>query len=204
MLDSKLVRTQLQDVADRLATRGYQLDVARIEALEAQRKTVQTRTEQLQAERNARSKSIGQAKQRGEDIVPLLADVDRMASELDAVELDQTCIDSAGAEWQCGREARTFLSQLTANGSTDCAADGHDRYRRVLARCSTGSVDLGDRIVRAGWAVAELEYGVALAEARLNGRGIWSGRFDDPAEWRRNHGADSFDFWSWLMGLFGR
>ena len=123
---------------------------------------------------------------------------------LDAVELDQTCIDSAGAEWQCGREARTFLSQLTANGSTDCAADGHDRYRRLLARCSTGSVDLGNRIVRAGWAVAELEYGVSLAEARLNGRGIWSGRFDDPAEWRRNHGADSFDFWSWLMGLFGR
>ena len=84
MLDSKLVRTQLQDVAARLATRGYQLDVARIEALEAQRKTVQTRTEQLQAERNARSKSIGQAKQRGEDIAPLLADVDRMGSELDS------------------------------------------------------------------------------------------------------------------------
>ena len=84
MLDSKLVRTQLQDVAARLATRGYQLDVARIEALEAQRKTVQTRTEQLQAERNARSKSIGQAKQRGEDIAPLLADVDRMGSELES------------------------------------------------------------------------------------------------------------------------
>jgi seryl-tRNA synthetase len=95
MLDSKLVRTQLQDVADRLATRGFQLDVARIEALEAQRKTVQTRTEQLQAERNARSKSIGQAKQRGEDIAPLLADVDRMASELDAgkVELESIQAD---------------------------------------------------------------------------------------------------------------
>src|ERR1700712_4391419 len=90
MLDSKLLRTQLQDVADRLASRGYTLDVARIEALEAQRKTVQTRTEQLQSERNARSKSIGQAKQRGEDIGPLMADVDRMADELAAgkVELD--------------------------------------------------------------------------------------------------------------------
>ena len=82
MLDSKLLRTQLQDVADRLASRGFTLDVARIEALEAQRKTVQTRTEQLQAERNARSKSIGQAKQRGEDIAPLMADIDRMAEEL--------------------------------------------------------------------------------------------------------------------------
>ena len=98
MLDSKLLRSNLQDVADRLASRGFALDTARIEALEEQRKTVQTRTEALQAERNARSKSIGQAKQRGEDIVPLMADVERMAGELSAgkVELDaiQTELDS--------------------------------------------------------------------------------------------------------------
>ncbi|MFW9080812.1 serine--tRNA ligase [Pseudomonas sp. P2757] len=98
MLDSKLLRSNLQDVADRLASRGYALDTARIEALEEQRKTVQTRTEALQAERNARSKSIGQAKQRGEDIAPLMADVERMAGELSAgkVELDaiQTELDS--------------------------------------------------------------------------------------------------------------
>ncbi|MFJ2320567.1 serine--tRNA ligase, partial [Pseudomonas sp. NPDC087817] len=86
------------DVADRLASRGFALDTARSEALEEQRKTVQTRTEALQAERNARSKSIGQAKQRGEDIAPLMADVERMAGELSAgkVELDaiQTELDS--------------------------------------------------------------------------------------------------------------
>jgi seryl-tRNA synthetase len=57
--------------------------VARFEALESQRKSLQVRTEQLQAERNSRSKSIGQAKARGEDIAPLLADVDRMGNELD-------------------------------------------------------------------------------------------------------------------------
>ncbi len=98
MLDSKLLRSNLQDVADRLASRGFTLDVARIEALEEQRKTVQTRTEALQAERNARSKSIGQAKQRGEDIAPLMADVERMANELGIgkVELEeiQTELDS--------------------------------------------------------------------------------------------------------------
>ncbi|MEI7053848.1 serine--tRNA ligase [Pseudomonas koreensis] len=98
MLDSKLLRSNLQDVADRLASRGFALDTARIEALEEQRKTVQTRTEALQAERNARSKSIGQAKQRGEDIAPLMADVERMAGELSAgkVQLDaiQTELDS--------------------------------------------------------------------------------------------------------------
>lgn len=82
MLDPKLVRSQPQLVAERLATRGFVLDVAQLESLEARRKTVQTRTETLQAERNSRSKSIGQAKGRGEDIQPLLADVERMGTEL--------------------------------------------------------------------------------------------------------------------------
>ncbi|WP_342651220.1 serine--tRNA ligase [Pseudomonas sp. REB1044] len=91
MLDAKLLRGQLQEVADRLASRGFSLDVARIESLEERRKSVQTRTEQLQAERNARSKSIGQAKAKGEDIAPLMADVERMANELAAgkTELDE-------------------------------------------------------------------------------------------------------------------
>lgn len=83
MLDPKLVRNQLPEIAERLATRGYQLDVSAFEALDLKRREVQVRTEQLQAERNSRSKSIGQAKSRGEDIAPLLADVDRMGSELE-------------------------------------------------------------------------------------------------------------------------
>jgi seryl-tRNA synthetase len=91
MLDSKLLRSQLQDVADRLASRGYTLDVARIEALEAQRKTVQTRTEQLQAERNALSKSIGQVMKSGGDVDALKAQVESIAGELNSgkAELEQ-------------------------------------------------------------------------------------------------------------------
>lgn len=84
MLDSKLVRTQPQEVAERLATRGFTLDVARIEALESQRKAVQTRTETLQAERNSRSKAIGLAMKNGEDVAPLKAEVNRMAEELES------------------------------------------------------------------------------------------------------------------------
>lgn len=84
MLDSRLLRTQPQDIAERLATRGYTLDVARLESLETQRKEVQVRTEELQAERNSRSKSIGQAKARGEDIAPLLAQVEQLGGELEA------------------------------------------------------------------------------------------------------------------------
>lgn len=84
MLDSKLVRTQPQEIAKRLATRGFTLDVEKIEALEQQRRTIQTKTEQLQADRNARAKSIGQAKQRGEDITPLLNEVDQLADDLES------------------------------------------------------------------------------------------------------------------------
>ena len=98
MLDSKLLRSNLQDVADRLASRGFKLDVARIDALEAQRKEVQTLTEKLQAERNAISKSIGQAKARGEDIAPLMASVENMGTELNngkvALDVIQTELDS--------------------------------------------------------------------------------------------------------------
>ncbi len=91
MLDSRTVRTQPQQLAEALAPRGYVLDVARIETLEAQRKEVQTRTEQLQAERNSSAKSIGQAKARGEDIAPLLAAVDQLGTDLDSAkqELEQ-------------------------------------------------------------------------------------------------------------------
>lgn len=91
MLDSRTVRTQPQQLAEALATRGYVLEVERIEALEAQRKEVQTRTEQLQAERNSSAKAIGQAKARGEDIAPLLAAVDQLGTDLDSAkqELEQ-------------------------------------------------------------------------------------------------------------------
>lgn len=84
MLDSKLVRTQPKEIAEKLASRGFVLDTVRLEALEEQRKRVQITTEQLQAERNARSKTIGQAKQRGEDIAPLLAEVDQLGDDLEA------------------------------------------------------------------------------------------------------------------------
>ncbi|PTU02810.1 serine--tRNA ligase, partial [Pseudomonas sp. HMWF031] len=94
MLDPNLLRSNLQEVADRLASRGFILDVVRIEALEEQRKAIQTRTEALRAERNARSKSIGQVKQRGEDIAPLMADVERMAGELSAGKVQLEAIRS--------------------------------------------------------------------------------------------------------------
>ncbi|TAA48376.1 serine--tRNA ligase [Corallincola spongiicola] len=83
MLDAKFLRNEIDETAARLATRGYVLDVERFKALEEQRKSLQVKTEQLQNERNTRSKSIGQAKARGEDIAPLLAEVGSLGEELD-------------------------------------------------------------------------------------------------------------------------
>lgn len=91
MLDPNLLRNELDVVAEKLARRGFKLDVDTLNALEEKRKVLQVKTENLQAERNARSKAIGSAKSRGEDIQPLLDEVASMGSELDAakVELDQ-------------------------------------------------------------------------------------------------------------------
>jgi seryl-tRNA synthetase len=90
MLDPQLLRTDLAAVATELGRRGYHLDIESYGALEARRKSVQVRTEELQNLRNVRSKSIGQAKSRGEDIEPLLAEVAQIGEELKRVrhELD--------------------------------------------------------------------------------------------------------------------
>lgn len=92
MIDQNLLRTNLEEVAQILKLkRNFNLDVASVTSLEEQRKALQVKAENLQAERNARSKNIGAAKARGEDISALLAEVDTMGSELDAakVELDK-------------------------------------------------------------------------------------------------------------------
>src|SRR5690625_236358 len=82
MLDPKLIRTQPEAVAEALKKRGYILDVATLKTLEEKRKALQINTENLQQERNSRAKSIGQAKSRGEDIQPLLAQVDELKQQL--------------------------------------------------------------------------------------------------------------------------
>ena len=92
MIDQNLLRTQLDEVAQALKIkRNFVLDIEQVKALEEQRKALQVKTETLQAERNARSKNIGAAKARGEDISALLAEVDNMGNELNEakVALDQ-------------------------------------------------------------------------------------------------------------------
>jgi seryl-tRNA synthetase len=83
MLDPALLRSRLAETAARLKeTRGFALDVATVEALESQRKQLSTETQELQNLRNTRSKAIGQAKAKGEDVAPLMAEVAGIGDKL--------------------------------------------------------------------------------------------------------------------------
>jgi len=87
MLDPALLRSRLAETAERLEqTRNFKLDVATIEALESQRKQLATETQELQNLRNTRSKAIGQAKAKGEDVAALMAEVAGIGDKLKANE----------------------------------------------------------------------------------------------------------------------
>ncbi|GGC58308.1 serine--tRNA ligase [Undibacterium terreum] len=87
MIDIQLLRKDIDKVAARLASRKFQLDVAAFNALEAERKQIQTRTEELQGKRNTLSKQIGMLKGKGEDASAVMAEVGGIADELKASEV---------------------------------------------------------------------------------------------------------------------
>lgn len=92
MLDPKFLRNELEVTAERLATRGFIVDIAHLIQLEEKRKSLQVATEELQASRNAISKSIGQAKARGEDVDAIMAQVGDLGSQLDAKKIELAAV----------------------------------------------------------------------------------------------------------------
>lgn len=97
MLDTKLLRNDIDFVAARLALRHITLDTAPIAALEERRKTLQMEAEKLQAERNAGSKRIGQAKARGEDVAAVMAEMNAIGDKLKAAQAE---LDAVQAEFE--------------------------------------------------------------------------------------------------------
>ncbi|HIQ07787.1 MAG TPA: serine--tRNA ligase, partial [Thiotrichaceae bacterium] len=93
MLDIKRLRQDPEAIAKELKRRSYDFDVESFNALEQQRKTLSIRTQELQSERNTRSKSIGQAKSKGEDIQPLLAEVAHLGDRLKQAEDDLSTVN---------------------------------------------------------------------------------------------------------------
>ncbi len=94
MIDIQLLRKDIDSVAARLATRKFKLDVAGFNALEAERKAIQTRTEELQAKRNALSKQIGILKGKGEDTAAVMAEVAGLGDALKADEAALTAVQA--------------------------------------------------------------------------------------------------------------
>lgn len=92
MLDPKYLRNEIEQTAEKLKNRGFELDTNAFSALEEKRKALQIRTQELQNERNVRSKSIGKAKASGQDIAPLLAEVGKLGNELDSAKEELTVL----------------------------------------------------------------------------------------------------------------
>lgn len=86
MLDSKLVRNSIDTIAARLLTRGFVLDVAKFNAMEEQRKEMQVRMQDLQNERNVRSKEVGLAKAQGKDVNDVLKSLKELSDSLKSLE----------------------------------------------------------------------------------------------------------------------
>src|SRR6187549_2072092 len=96
MLDPRLLRQDITQTAANLARRGYSLDLQAVGRLEEQRKQRQVEVDGLRNERNARSKAIGVAKGRGEDIAPLLADIETLGDRLQQTERE---LERVQTEW---------------------------------------------------------------------------------------------------------
>ena len=88
MLDPKLVRSQTEEIAKKLTIKKYEFDSSLFSSLEEKRKLLQGLTEELQNERNTRSKSIGKAKASGADIAPLIAEMDDIGVKLEAAKME--------------------------------------------------------------------------------------------------------------------
>ena len=125
MLDPRLFRSQLEEVEAQLARRGFRLDTEEFRSLENRRKDIQVQTQNLQNERNTRSKAIGQAKARGEDIQPLL---DQVAHLGDALKGNEQELDAIQTQLEdCLLGVPNILDADVPDGSGD---DGNVELRR--------------------------------------------------------------------------
>lgn len=108
---------------------------------------------------------------------------------VDAPEGRQVCQNAQGQGYACGDVARDQLVGLIGGRAVRCEVRDRDPYGRAVARCLAGATDLGEAMVRSGWAVDYVQfsrgaYASAEVEARRARRGLWAGRFETPSTWR--------------------
>ena len=111
---------------------------------------------------------------------------------IDAPEYRQSCVDSHGDSYPCGKEAASALRSLMASGEVNCESHDVDRYHRALSTCTVNKQNINRELVRQGWAVTYATQGPAFdyiseeAEARHFGRGVWQGAFEKPSDYRKH------------------
>ncbi|AVR96248.1 serine--tRNA ligase [Pseudoduganella armeniaca] len=126
MIDIQLLRKDIDTVATRLATRKFQLDVAAFNALESERKAIQTRTEELQGKRNSLSKQIGMLKGKGEDTTAVMAEVAGLGDELKA---NETALSAVQEKMSAFMQAVPNLPHESVPAGTD--ESGNVEVRKV-------------------------------------------------------------------------
>ena len=108
---------------------------------------------------------------------------------IDAPETKQECHMQDGSEYLCGEASIDALRVLINSEPVRCEGGAYDRYKRLIAVCYSGTVNLNAELVRQGWALAyrrySKDYVSAEKEAQVAKRGVWAGEFEPPWEWRR-------------------
>jgi endonuclease YncB( thermonuclease family) len=109
---------------------------------------------------------------------------------IDAPEERQQCRDANGSDYACGRDAARILTALIGGRPVSCRLATRDQSARDIATCEAKGHDLGEAMVRAGYARddarhSEGRYAAAERDARAAKRGIWAGAFEEPEVWRK-------------------
>ena len=109
---------------------------------------------------------------------------------VDAPETRQTCTRD-GRPWACGKAATQAMRELVGRNPVRCEVSGRDKYGRAIATCFTDGRDLQQQLVRQGLALAYRKYSTRYVPdenaARAEGRGLWSGEFTAPWDWRKQN-----------------
>ncbi|MET0658466.1 MAG: serine--tRNA ligase, partial [Steroidobacteraceae bacterium] len=154
MLDPKLLRSDPTAVAANLARRGFTLDVAKLGALEESRRKWQLRVDELRNERNTHAKSVGKAKAQGQDIAPLLKQVETLGEELAKVETELTAVQAAIDEIALGMP--NLLHESVPDGRDETGNVEIRRWGepRQFAFKPKDHVELGEKLGQLDFAAA--------------------------------------------------
>lgn len=112
---------------------------------------------------------------------------------IDAPEYRQTCKTAAGADWDCGKQARTALAALVKGRTLTCEERARDKFGRIVATCTDDrGNDIARTMIGSGLATSfggfgEAPYAAEEAIAKAARRGLWQGAFEAPSSWRTTH-----------------